>query len=126
MKTKGIAKRLVVTLSIVVLVVTGANAQGGNLEQFQKVVMEYQNRYQSAVWSGKHMDAIEPLKTLINLLDTTTIYVGTHIPKGALNQQKGGSSQWTLSTTTGSVTPPPTQMFPGQNHKNLNQEMHIR
>ncbi len=89
METRGFAKKLVAALTIVVLGVASANAQGGRLEQFQKVVMEYQNRYQSAAWNGKHMDAIEPLKTLVNLLDTTTIYVGTQIPKGALRGQKG-------------------------------------
>lgn len=89
MKTNGIMKRLMVALIFAVIGIASTMAQEGRLEQFQKLVMQYQNRYQDAMWNGRHKDAIEPLKTLVDLLDTTTVYVGTQIPKGAIVGQKG-------------------------------------
>ena len=89
MKADSITKRMLVALAIVSLGIAGVKAQTATLEQFQNVVTEYQSRYQDATWNGRHKDAIEPLKTLINLLDTTTIYKTTPIPKGALIEQKG-------------------------------------
>ena len=89
MKTNGIMKRLMVALVFAVIGIASTMAQVGRLEQFQKLMMQYQNSYQNAMWNGRHKDAIEPLKTLVNLLDTTTVYVGTQIPKGAIVGQKG-------------------------------------
>jgi len=81
-------KILMVVLAIGLMGIADAKAQGG-MEQFKKMVMEYQTHYQSAMWSGKHQEAIEPLKALINLLDTTTIYQTTPITESALKEQKG-------------------------------------
>ncbi|MBR5715831.1 MAG: transglutaminase domain-containing protein [Bacteroidales bacterium] len=89
MKTFVIMKRWMVALAICLIGIASAKAQGEKLAQFQKVVTEYQTCYQSAAWNGNHKDAIEPLKTLINLLDTTTVFVGTQIPEGAVIEQKG-------------------------------------
>ena len=89
MKANIISKRLMAMLAIVIMGIASAKAQGEKLEEFQNVVTEYQNRYQSAAWNGIHKDAIEPLKTLINLFDTTTVFIGTQIPKGAIIEQKG-------------------------------------
>ena len=89
MKTFVIMKRWMAIMAFIAMGIASAKAQGEKLEQFQKVVTEYQTRYQSAAWNGNHKDAIEPLKTLINLLDTTTVFVGTQIPEGAVIEQKG-------------------------------------
>ena len=89
MKTNGIMKRLMVVLAIVFMGIVSVKAQIVRQDQFMKEVMEYQSRYQNAMWSGKHKDAIEPLKALINMFDTTTVFKGTDIPEGVLRNQKG-------------------------------------
>ena len=88
MKTNGVTKKLMVMLVAAVMGLASAKAQTVRLQQFQTVVTEHQNRYQDAMWNGKHKDAIEPLKTLINMLDTTTVLVGTQIPEEVLKEQK--------------------------------------
>lgn len=80
---------MMMAVTIGLIGVASAMAQEETLEQFQKVVTEYQNRYQSAMRSGKHNEAIEPLKAVITLMDTTTLYKTTMIPASAFREQKG-------------------------------------
>ena len=81
--------RLLAVLVIGVMSVMSAEAQTVRMDEFLKEVTEIQNRYQNAAWSGKHKDAIEPLITLVNMFDTTTVFKGTQIPEGAAKTQKG-------------------------------------
>ena len=81
--------RFLATLVIGIMSVMCAKAQTVKFEEFKKMIMEYQSRYQNAAWSGKHKDAIEPLVALITLLDTTTVYKEANIPEGAIKGQKG-------------------------------------
>ena len=89
MKTNVITMRTMVFLIIVFSSVTRVAAQSQRMQEFQDVITKNQTLYRDLIQSGKHKDAVAPLTTLINLLDTTTIYQVTPIPEAAIKEQKG-------------------------------------
>ncbi len=70
------------------LVCIGSIAQEQRMKEFQELMSKNETSYRYFIKSGKHKEAIDPLKTLINILDTTTIYQVTPIPQGAIKESK--------------------------------------
>ena len=83
MKTKGIMMTVAMTL-----VCMSSIAQEQRVKEFQELMSKYETPYRDFIKSGNHKDAIAPLKTLINILDTTTIYQVTPIPQGVIKESK--------------------------------------
>lgn len=75
---------LVMALSMAMTV----EAQEQRMKVFQEVFSTYQSQYRGLMRSGQHHDAVAPLTTLVNLLDTTTIHQVTPIPEAAIKEQK--------------------------------------
>ncbi len=67
-----------------------SNAQDARIMQFQSQYEKYHSQYREIKSSGRYSDAIVPLKDLVTLFDTTTIYKDAkfHIPEGAIVMQK--------------------------------------
>ena len=74
MKTNDVILRICVILAIAFSMVATAGAQERRMMEFQDTFSKYQIQYQGMMRSGKHKEAIAPLTTLVNLLDTTTIH----------------------------------------------------
>ena len=89
MKTIVIASRTMVLLTIMFLFVIKVEAQNQRMMDFQDVIGKNQTLYRELMMNGKHEDAVAPLTTLINLLDTTTICQEVSIPEAAIKEQKG-------------------------------------
>ena len=70
------------------LVCMGSFAQSQRIMQFQEEYSKIQSHYQELVHNGKRKEAMEPLRMLINLLDTTTVFNETEIPEAAIIEQK--------------------------------------
>ena len=70
------------------LVCMGNFAQSQRIMQFQEEYSKIQSHYQELVHNGKRKEAMEPLRMLINLLDTTTVFNETEIPEAAIIEQK--------------------------------------
>jgi hypothetical protein len=80
MKNQVIEKRILVVLTVMLAFVMNAKAQQKPIEGQQKRMMEFQvmmamhdTTYKNYIKDGKYKEAITPLTTLINILDTTTI-----------------------------------------------------
>ena len=89
MKTNVIATRTMVLLNIMFLFVIKVEAQNQRMMDFQDVIGKNQTLYRELMMNGKHENAVAPLTTLINLLDTTTICQEVSIPEAAIKEQKG-------------------------------------
>ena len=70
------------------LVCMNSIAQEQRMKEFQELLSKYETSYRDLIKSGKYEETIAPLKTLINILDTTTICQVTSIPERALNESK--------------------------------------
>ena len=70
------------------LVCMGSFAQSQRIMQFQEEYSKIQSHYQELLQGSKHKEAMEPLRMLINLLDTTTVFNETEIPEAAIIEQK--------------------------------------
>ena len=70
------------------LVCMNSIAQKQRMKEFQELLSKYETSYRDLIKSGKYEETIAPLKTLINILDTTTICQVTSIPERALNESK--------------------------------------
>ena len=99
MKTIGMTKRVVVTLTIAIATVASVKAQSQRVMAFQDEYSKIQSRYQELAQSArsasereqaqtKFKEAMEPLAQLINILDTTTIFKESEIPEAAIVEQK--------------------------------------
>ena len=80
-------KRLIMAVATA-LVCMGSFAQSQRIMQFQEEYSKIQSHYQELVHNGKRKEAMEPLRMLINLLDTTTVFNETEIPEAAIIEQK--------------------------------------
>ena len=76
-------------LTIMCSFVTKVTAQNQRMMEFQDIISKNQPLYRDLMMKGKHKEALTPLMTLINLLDTTTIYKEAPIPEAAIKEQKG-------------------------------------
>ena len=86
MKNQVIEKRILVVLTMMLALVMNAKAQQKPIEGQQKRMMEFQvmmamhdTTYKNFIKDGKYKEAITPLTTLINILDTTTICQRTEL-----------------------------------------------
>ena len=83
MKTRRLMMAVAMTL-----VCMGSIAQEQRIKEFQELMSKYETPYRDFIKSGNHKEAITPLKTLINILDTTTICQVTPIPQGVIKESK--------------------------------------
>ena len=83
-------KRIIMAVATA-LVCMGSFAQNQRIMQFQEEYSKIQSHYQELVHNGKRKEAMEPLRMLINLLDTTTVFNETEIPEAAIIEQKANS-----------------------------------
>lgn len=83
MKTKDFSKKVLVALTMTLALTINAEAQKPTQEQrmmaFQTVMAMHDTTYKNLIKDGKYKEAIAPLTTLINILDTTTICQDTEI-----------------------------------------------
>ena len=83
MKTKDFSKRVLVALTMMMTLALNAEAQKSTKDQrvmaFQMVMAMHDTTYKNLIKDGKYKDAIAPLTTLINILDTTTICQDTEL-----------------------------------------------
>ncbi len=89
MKINCMTTKMMLILAIGFVSVTSMKAQTARMDEFIKEVTKYQDRYQSAAWSGRHKEAIEPLITLVNMFDTTTVFKDSQFSEGVVINQKG-------------------------------------
>ena len=84
-------KRIVilsVAITIGLFMSMTAQAQSQRFMQFQEEYSKIQSHYQELLRNGKHKEAMDPLRMLINMLDTTTVFKDTEIPENAIIEQK--------------------------------------
>ena len=89
MKTKNFAKKALVMVAMTFMFVMNAQAQQKRLMEFQMLMVMNETTYKNYVKDGKYKEAITPLTTLINILDTTTIHKDTEISENRIKESKG-------------------------------------
>lgn len=88
MKVNSITRYIVTLLVVALSMAMTIEAQEQRMKGFQEVFSTYQSQYRGLMRSGQHHDAVAPLTTLVNLLDTTTVHQVTPIPEAAIKEQK--------------------------------------
>ena len=88
MKTKELTKKGLVMLTMLFALVMSATGQPKQVIEFQIVMSMHETTYKNYIKDGKYKEAIAPLTTLINLLDTTNIYKVANISFAASNYKK--------------------------------------
>ena len=86
MKTKELTKKGLVMLTMMFALVMSAEGQPKQVVEFQTVTTQHETAYKSFIREGKYKEAIAPLTTLINLIDTTTIYKVANISEAVVRQ----------------------------------------
>ena len=86
MKTKELTKKTLVMLTMMLAFVMSAKGQPKQVIEFQTVMTQHETTYKNLVREGKYKEAIAPLTTLINLIDTTNIYKVANIYEAAVRQ----------------------------------------
>ena len=86
MKTKELTKKALVMLTMMLSFVMSAEGQPKQVIEFQTVMTQHETTYKNLVREGKYKEAIAPLTTLINLIDTTNIYKVANIYEAAVRQ----------------------------------------
>ena len=86
MKTKELTKKTLVMLTMMLAFVMSAKGQPKQVIEFQTVMSMHETTYKNLVREGKYKEAIAPLTTLINLIDTTNIYKVANIYEAAVRQ----------------------------------------
>ena len=92
MKTKDFSKKVLVALTMMMTLALNTEAQKSTKDQrvmaFQTVMAIHDTTYKNLIKDGKYEEAIAPLATLINILDTTTICQDTEISPEMLKAAK--------------------------------------
>ena len=88
MKVNSITRYIMTLLVMALSMAMTVEAQEQRMKEFQEVFSTYQSQYRGLMRSGQHQDAVAPLMTLVNLLDTTTIHQVTPIPEAAIRGQR--------------------------------------
>ena len=88
MKTKELTKKGLVMLTMMFALVMNAEGQPKQVVEFQTVMSMHETTYKNYIKDGKYKEAIAPLTTLINLIDTTNIYKVANISFAASNYKK--------------------------------------
>ena len=86
MKTKELTKKTLVMLTMMLALVMNAEGQPKQVIEFQTVMSMHEATYKNFVRDGKYKEAIAPLTTLINLIDTTNIYKVANISEAVVRQ----------------------------------------
>ena len=71
--------RLLAVLAIGLMSVMSVKAQNQRMLGFQMMMSMHDTTYKNFIKAGKYKEAIAPLTTLINILDTTTICQDTEM-----------------------------------------------
>ena len=83
MKNQVIEKRILVVLTMMLALVMNVKAQERSNEErmmeFQVMMAMHDTTYKNYIKDGKYKEALTPLTTLINILDTTTICQSTEM-----------------------------------------------
>ena len=80
-------RRIMLAVAMI-LVCMSSVAQDKRAMAFQTVMAMHDTTYKNFVKDGKYKEAIAPLTTLINILDTTTICQDTEISSGMIKTVK--------------------------------------
>ncbi|MBR5326482.1 MAG: transglutaminase domain-containing protein [Prevotella sp.] len=86
MKIKELTKKGLVMLTMMFALVMNAEWQPKQVVEFQTVMSMHETTYKSFIREGKYKEAIAPLTTLINLLDTTNIYKVANISEAVVRR----------------------------------------
>ena len=86
MKTIKLSKKGLVMLTMMFTLVMNTLAQPKQVTEFQTMMTKYETTYKNFVRGGKYKEAIAPLTTLINLLDTTNIYKVANISEAVVRR----------------------------------------
>ena len=84
MKLKDFAKKGLVLVAMTFMFALSAEAQQKRLMDFQMLMSTHETAYKDFIKEGKYKEAIAPLTTLVNILDTTTIHKDTIIPENLI------------------------------------------
>ncbi len=79
MSSKDFTKKVLVVLAMMFALVINAEGQQKRMIEFQTVMVIHDTTYKNFIKDGKYKEAIAPLTTLINILDTTTVCQDTEI-----------------------------------------------
>ena len=79
MRSKDFTKKVLVVLAMMFALVMNAEGQQKRMIEFQTVIVIHDTTYKNFIKDGKYKEAIAPLTTLINILDTTTVCQDTEI-----------------------------------------------
>ena len=82
------AMRFLAVLAIGLMSVMSVKAQGQRMLEFQVMMSMHDTIYKNFIKDGKHKEAIAPLTTLINILDTTTICRDTEMSPEMVKPQR--------------------------------------
>lgn len=85
MKTFFFSKKMFIVITLLFVFTMSADSQN-RIEVFMSQMLKTESAYKEFIKEGKHKEAIAPLTTLINLLDTTTIYKVINITEASLKQ----------------------------------------
>lgn len=85
MKTIFFSKKMFIVITLLFVFTMSADSQN-RIEVFMSQMLKTESAYKEFIKEGKHKEAIAPLTTLINLLDTTTIYKVINITEASLKQ----------------------------------------
>jgi len=88
MKTKDFTKKVWVALAMMLALVMNAEGQQNRMMEFQTVMAMHDTTYKNFIKDGKYKEAIAPLTTLINILDTTTICQETELSSEMIKAAK--------------------------------------
>ena len=85
MKTIFFSKKMFIVITLLFVFTMSADSQN-RIEVFMSQMLKTESAYKEFIKEGKHKEAIAPLTTLINLIDTSTIYKVINIPEASFKQ----------------------------------------
>ena len=85
MKTNLFSKKMFIVIALLFVFTMSADSQN-RIEVFMSQMLKTESAYKEFIKEGKHKEAIAPLSTLINLIDTSTIYKVINIPEASFKQ----------------------------------------
>ena len=85
MKTNLFSKKMFIVIALLFVFTMNADSQN-RIEVFMSQMLKTESAYKEFIKEGKHKEAIAPLTTLINLIDTSTIYKVINIPEASFKQ----------------------------------------
>lgn len=85
MKTIFFSKKMFIVITLLFVFTMSADSQN-RIEVFMSQMLKTESAYKEFIKEGKHKEAIAPLTTLINLIDTSTIYKVINIPEAGFKQ----------------------------------------